>query len=75
VVELHGMTATVTYDGSRARLSDYLGSYLRPDGSFLPFFVRQADGSYQTAPEDGAPIELVSGDQFIVGNAVYVFGR
>jgi hypothetical protein len=64
--------ATFRWDGSRLRVSDYLGAY-RSSGSFLPVFFRSSDRGWQTLPEDGAPVDLAPGDGLIVGTAVYRF--
>jgi hypothetical protein len=71
-VRLNGLDATVIFDGSSCTIRDYLGSYRR-DGGFSPFFVQREGTRFKTAPEDGSPIELQSGDRIVFGAAVYQF--
>ena len=42
---------------------------------FLSFFVQNAGGRFQTAPEDGAPITLSPGDRLVIGTTVWRFDR
>ena len=67
------LTLTALFDGERLTITDYLDSYQRADGSWLPFFVRSGAGRFQTAPEDGSPITLSPGDQMLLGAAIYRF--
>ena len=67
---LGDLTVDATHDGDAVVLSNYLSSYQTDDG-FLPFFVREGDGRFQTAPEDGSDIRLSVGDRLIVGAATY----
>ncbi len=69
---LGSLTVTVTFDGSRLVLDDYLDTY-RSGGGFRPFFVAHGQGRFTTAPEDGASIELSPGDRIVVDGAVYRF--
>lgn len=69
---LRGMSLTFTYGGGEVRLTDYLGSYKRPDGTFADLFVQHGDEDFATAPEDGSPIVLKPQDRLIVGNDVYL---
>ena len=53
------------------RLSDYLPSYRRPDGTFHPFFLSRDGGPFQTMPEDGREVLLSAADRIIAGNVLY----
>jgi len=70
-LELGALTATFTYDGSKVVITDYLESYQRGEDGYHPFFVQHGTGRFKTAPEDGANIELESGDRMVIGIAVY----
>ena len=72
-VQLGGITARVTFDGSHVSVEGYLHTYRQPDGRWQPFFVRSAGGAFRTAPEDGTPIVLAPGDELVSGRSVYVF--
>jgi hypothetical protein len=67
---LGAQALTGTFDGTRLVVSDYLATYRGPEG-FRPLFVSSGGGRFRTAPEDGAPFSLASGDRLIVGAAVY----
>lgn len=71
-VTLNGISATAEFDGKAVTLTDYLQSYKIP-GGFRPFFVQQDGKRFRTAPEDGSPIVLNSGDRVVLGAAVYEF--
>jgi hypothetical protein len=73
-LEIGGLAVTGTFDGDALVLSDYLDSYQR-GGEFLSFFVQNAGGRFQTAPEDGAPITLSPGDRLVIGTTVWRFDR
>lgn len=62
-----------TFDGQALKLADYLATYRRPDGGFVPFFVRQGEAPFRTAPEDGAVVLLRPGDMILAGIAVLRF--
>jgi len=62
---------TLTFDGERVTVSDYLDSYKR-DANFHPFFLQQHGAKFRTVPEDGAPFVLSTGDRMVIGAAVYV---
>ncbi|MEO0604383.1 MAG: hypothetical protein AAF211_23310, partial [Myxococcota bacterium] len=66
-----GLEFDLLYENDRVTVSNYLESYRRSTG-FYPFFVSHNGGRFKTAPEDGAPFELVNGDRMVIGNAVYV---
>jgi len=74
MVELGPIRASGTFDGERLHLSDYLQTYRKKDGSFHPFFVRSAGGSFQTVPEDGAELVLGPGSDLLAGGAIFSFG-
>ena len=74
MVELGPIRASGTFDGERLHLTDYLQTYRRKDGSFHPFFVRSAGGSFQTVPEDGAELVLDPGSDLLAGGAIFSFG-
>jgi hypothetical protein len=65
------ITVTLTYDGGTVKVSDYLATYRKGD-AYEKFFVQRGEGRYKTAPEDGTPFELASGDMLVLGNGVYV---
>ncbi|MCB9791964.1 MAG: hypothetical protein H6741_04485 [Alphaproteobacteria bacterium] len=62
-----------TFVGGRLTLSDYLRTYRQPDGRFLPFFIRKADGVFRTVPEDGREVVIEPGDQVLVERSLYEF--
>ncbi len=66
-----GLEFDLLYENDRVTVLNYLESYRRSSG-FYPFFVSQNGGRFKTAPEDGAPFDLVNGDRLVIGNAVYV---
>jgi hypothetical protein len=74
-LHLGAFTVQALYDGQGVHLTDYLESYLQPDGTFLPCFVKHGDASFKTAPEDGSPILLAPGDHLMVGVTIYRFGN
>ena len=65
------LAATFRFDGQHVVVSDYLGTYRRPDGSFQPFFVSRGGEAFQTMPEDGREVALESGDRLIAGIVLY----
>jgi hypothetical protein len=69
-VQLQGIQATATFDGTTVTLADYLDSY-RDGEDYKPFFVGLGDQRFRTAPEDGEAIVLSAGDRLVVGAAVY----
>lgn len=73
VVHLGALRATVRWDGSRLEVSQYLDSYRLADGSYRPFFVREGQKPFRTAPEDGTPFSLAPGDALLAGIALYQF--
>ena len=70
-MSIEGFDVTMRLDGAEVALSDYLGSYRQDDG-FFPFFVQHGEDRFQTAPEDGSPFVMRSGDRLIIGVAVYL---
>ena len=72
-LHLGRLSLQARYDGTALHLSDYLESYRRPDGTFLPVFVRRGEAPFRTAPEDGSPVTLQPGDYLLVGVAIYRF--
>ncbi len=66
-----GLTVTLTFDGDTVTVSDYLAGYRQGDG-FRPFFVQRGGKRFVTAPEDGVPFEVASGDRLVVDACVYV---
>jgi hypothetical protein len=70
-LDLGGIVASFMYDGEAVAISDYLGTYLQ-DSGFQPFFVQHGGERFQTAPEDGAAIQVRSGDRLVIGNRVFV---
>lgn len=71
-VKLGRIQANALYKANSLQLSDYLESYRQADGSFLPFFIGRGD-VFQTAPEDGRPLQLQPGDSLLVDTALYRF--
>jgi hypothetical protein len=65
------ITATFTFDKGQVSVSDYLASY-RQGAGYAKFFVQRGEGRFKTAPEDGTPFEVASGDLLVLGNGVYV---
>ncbi|MFT5584955.1 MAG: hypothetical protein ACI9VR_002543 [Cognaticolwellia sp.] len=72
-VRMGPIVATLHFDGSGAKMMDYLESYQLGPGRFAPFFLRKAGQRFQTVPEDGRPIQLEPGDELMAGVAVYRF--
>lgn len=71
-LELGPVMVEASFDGGAIVLADYLATYRRPDGGFVPFFHASQGGSFHTVPESGDPIRLVAGDRLIAGSAVFV---
>jgi hypothetical protein len=67
----NGLTVTLRFDGEKVEVSDYLDTYRLDDG-FRPFFVQRDGKRFVTAPEDGTPFEVSSGDRLVVDACVYV---
>ena len=67
------ITMTVQFDGEQLRVADYLDSYRTGATGFLPFFYRQGDKPWRTAPEDGSAFSLAPGDGLLCGTSVYRF--
>jgi len=71
-VHLGPISASVSWDGAALHLSQYLSSYRRPDGSFIPFFYRKAGQRFRTMPEDGRSVTLHPGETLLCGASVIV---
>ena len=71
---IDGVSLTFHFDGEAVEVTDYLDSYRRGDG-FHPFFVQRDGGRFVTAPEDGSPFTLVSGDRMVIGISVFVLRK
>jgi hypothetical protein len=71
-LSIDALTLTFLYDGATITISGYLPSYRRADGTFHPFFVQRGEERFKTAPEDGAPFQVRSGDRLVIGPCVYV---
>lgn len=67
------ITMTVQFDGEQLRVSDYLTSYRTGATGFMPFFYRQGERPWRTAPEDGSPFTLAPGDGLLCGTSLHRF--
>ncbi len=74
-LQLGRVRLTVTWSASQLSITDYLGTYRKPDGSYEPFFIARGGGGFQTAPEAGDPIVLEPGDQLLCGNELHEVRR
>jgi hypothetical protein len=72
-VRLGPISATVRFDGKELTVSDYLASYRTGQTGFMPFFFRNGERPWVTAPEDGAAFRLGPGDGLLCGLNVYRF--
>ena len=72
-LQLGPITATIQFDGTQLRVSDYLASYRTGSIGFMPFFIRQGEKPWRTAPEDGSAFTVSPGDGLLCGSSVYRF--
>ncbi|GDX81670.1 hypothetical protein LBMAG42_34810 [Deltaproteobacteria bacterium] len=70
-VRLGPASATLTYDGERARITNIV---CPPDGRGLrPLFIRAGAHPWRLVPADESALSLEPGDAVLVGNNVYRF--
>lgn len=65
------LEARAWFDGEAVVIDHYLDSYRRPEGGFRSFLLQVSGQAWRTAPEDGSPIHLRTGDRLIFGTALY----
>ncbi len=70
-LQLGEVRMSLTWNQDQLTVSDYLETYRRADGTYVPFFVSRKGEAFKTAPEGGDPLGLKAGDRLLCGNELH----